>query len=49
MKKLHKYLVGSMLGMCCEYLYRVENTPIVWGIVLFIVVGIIIDLIDKET
>jgi hypothetical protein len=48
MNKLFRYINGGLIGMCCEYIYRVNNTPIVWGVLFFMLVSMLIDLIDKE-
>ena len=51
MNKMRRYVVGGMIGMCFEYVYRVESSvwylPFSIGIILCIVM--IIDIIyDRE-
>lgn len=43
--KLNTYLCGSAVGMCLEYMYRVECTPIAIVIVSLLIVSIVIDVL----
>ena len=47
MKNLSRYLKGGVLGMCLEYLYRVEYN--IWPLLIstLIIIQILID-IDKK-
>jgi len=47
MKNLSRYLKGGILGMCLEYLYRVEYN--IWPLLIstLIIIQILID-IDKK-
>lgn len=47
MKNLSRYLRGGILGMCLEYLYRVEYN--IWPLLIatLIIIQILIDL-DKK-
>jgi hypothetical protein len=47
MKNLSRYLKGGILGMCLEYLYRVEYN--IWPVIIstIIIVQILIDC-DKK-
>jgi hypothetical protein len=47
MKNLSRYLKGGILGMCLEYLYRVEYN--IWPLLIstIIIIQILID-IDKK-
>ncbi|KKN88684.1 hypothetical protein LCGC14_0245750 [marine sediment metagenome] len=42
MNKLRRYIIGSMIGMCFEYTYRVDSNvwyiPLIIGILLSTVV-----------
>lgn len=45
MKQIRITLLSFSLGMICEYLYRVNQSPIVITCAFFIFMSILIDLI----
>ena len=48
MKKFMRYLHGGVIGMCGEYLYRVEFSP--WCVGVLIATGglVVIDLMSDD-
>ena len=47
MENLFRYLRGGIIGMCFEYLYRVEYNQITLFIAIILMIHMLIDL-DKE-
>lgn len=48
MKNLMRYLHGGVIGMCCEYLYRVEYSQWCVLVILATLGLVVIDLTTKE-
>ena len=47
MENLLRYLKGGILGICLEYLYRVEYNPITLWICILLGISMILDLNKK--
>ena len=48
MNRYTRYSTGFILGICFEYLMRVENKPIVWFIVILMIFKIILDFAYED-